>query len=175
MFLIVIIMYLFAMVYIQTRDNKFTAIDTVRGSKSLRLILEIGIIILSLAMPMTVLWFPFHMNLYGHSNFVCHMNSSDNLPKGVKIMRGVISYTPTELAGLVAIFTALGLTIQYRVLRRHQMARQLLKRLILSLLIVIFFSVADNVMMVIWYHVDVDGHHITMARLCISLLITLCQ
>ena len=66
---------------------------------------------------------------------------------------------------------AIGLAVQCCALRQQRVARQLITKLILSLLMVTFFSVADNVMTILWFLVKVKGHHITMARLYTSLLI----
>ena len=114
---------------------------------------------------------PFHVNLYEHTGTACHLNSSNNLPTGVKIIKDIILYTPTVLGGLIAIVVAIGLVVQCCALRQQRVARQLITKLILSLLMVTFFSVADNVMTILWFLVKVKGHHITMARLYISLLI----
>ena len=122
-------------------------------------------------MPGTVLWIPFHVNLYEHTGTACHLNSSNNLPTGVEIIKDIILYTPTELGELIAIVVAIGLAVQCCALRQQRVARQLITKLILSLLMVTFFSVADNVMTILWFLVKVKGHHITMARLYISLLI----
>ena len=170
MFLTTIIVYLFVKVYIQTRTTVIAA--NLKRYKLLNVVLEIGVILVSLTLPVTVLWLPFRVNLYVHTGVACHLNSSSNLPTGTEVMKDIILYTPTELAGLIAIVTALGLMTQYRILRQQRVARQLIIKLILSLLIVTFFSVADTVITILWYLVKVNGHRITLARLYTSLLIS---
>lgn len=149
MFLTVIIVFLFVKVYIQTRDNPTAISANLKNSIPLRMGLEIGIVLVSLTLPMTVLWFPFQNDLYAHNGIRCHLNSSSDLPKEFKIMNGIIQYAPQNLAGFIAIVAALGLMMQYHTLRQHKVARQLIKKLILSLSLVTFFSVADNVMTVL--------------------------
>ena len=175
MFLTAMIVYLLIKVYRKTRDNS-TVIAGIaarlKNSKSLRIVLEIGIVLALLTTPMAVLWFPFYANLYGHNDIRCVMKSSLDLPKYSEVMEDIIAYSPQNLAAAIAIVVALCLMMQYHMLRQHRVARQVIKKLILSLLIVVFFSIADNAMLALAYYLKVDGFHFNMARTCASLMIT---
>ena len=175
MFLTALIVYLLIKVYRKTRDNS-TVISGIaarlKNSKSLRILLEIGTVLMLLTTPMAVLWFPFYANLYGHNDIRCIIKSSTNLPKYSEAMVDIIVFSPQNLAAAIAIVVALCLMMQYHKLQQHRVARQVIKKLILSLLIVVFFSVADNVMTVLSYYLEVDGFHFNMARTCASLMIT---
>lgn len=172
MFLAALIVCLFIKVCIQTGDNCTAVAVTLKNSKSSRMMLEIGIVLMLLALPMIVLWYPFHKNLYVHNGLRCLLNSSKGLPEEFEMMKGIIVYAPQNLAALVAIVVALCLTMQYHKLRQHKVARRILKKLILSLLIVFFFSIADNVMTLLGHFLKVCEFHYDMVRVCASLMIT---
>ena len=178
-FLLVILLYLLARVCLLAKDNSLI-MAKLQTSRYLRILLEVGVILVSLIIPMIVLWVPFSDNKYvryGFNDFTCGFkrNSSELITNGsIFITIYFVMYTPAELVGLVAILTALGMMVSYyslsSKLQHYQQARHVIRKLIASLVVVIICIVAFNIFEVLWITIRTEKHHDYMTMLSFTLL-----
>lgn len=72
LFLTAGVVYLLIIVCIQSRDNSMI-VSTVRSSKLLKTVLEVGVITGTLLAPWTIIWVPYILNQYGFDGIImCH-------------------------------------------------------------------------------------------------------
>ena len=179
-FLMVLLVYLLVRVCIEIRNTP-GFVTKLKNSKVSRLLLELGLILASLILPTVVLWVPFNNSEYkeyGFNGIMCGFrpsNHSDVDNGSFQIFFYFLTFAPPELAGLIAIFAALGMIVLYCTLssklQRHQQARLVIKKLTISVLVVVALVVAYNISEVLWI-MRPKGYHHYMLTVCIGLLTT---
>lgn len=144
-FLLEIIIYLLVLVFIQNKDH-LVIVAKLKRSKRSRL--EVVITLASLVFPMVILWYPFYDDIYhyGLNDYMCALtapNHSD-IPRSSDIMSELAIHMPPALAGLTIILSVIGMIILYcslsSKLQSHRLARNVIKKLFTSLVVVIIFS-----------------------------------
>ena len=146
--LAVMAVFLLAMVCIQTRDTSALILAKLKTSKAWRVLLEAGILLASIALPMTILWVPFYdSHGYGFNGYMCALTVSNHSHHHNKIINR-ISDIPSDSVGLVAVL-ALALIVFHCILsprlKHHKHARRVLRNLIVAYLVIIAFTVIDIV------------------------------
>ncbi len=145
-FFMVMIVYLLIIVCIQTRGNSNSTIVAVfTSSRVSRISLEVGSVLGSLLVPILVLWAPYYQQHYGFSGHLCGIKAKCSRQRREFTSLFFYVYASTELTGVFAIFTALGMTIVYCTLSsRLQHARHLIRKLIAFLLAMIAYIMITN-------------------------------
>ena len=171
LFLVVLIVSMSTILYIQTRDRSVV----ITKCRSLRLpkeLLEVGIVVGTLTLPLIVLWMPFRDNQYGYNGFLCGLKISNYSTFGV--LQNLYSNIPMELAGLVSVIASLGVIIYYCTLssemKRLKKVRRVIKNLVVSLVIVFLFSMASNVLALLQATISV-GYQSFSALAWLSILV----
>lgn len=169
MFLIAIILYLFIMVVLQTRDDS-ALIAKFRNSTRLQILLEFGITLGTLFGPGVALWVPYYENQYGFDGAKCGLKPSNYSARSRKddAVISVYNYTNIELTGLIAILAALAMGIVYCTSSaRLQQAKRVIKNVLIFLVGVIGYVVVYDLLNVTLKFVK-GGYQLSIFSVCFA-------
>lgn len=141
-----IVAYLLFVVYTQVRGDPLPRLS---HSKPGKRIFEVSSVLLSIFLPVTILWAPYLHSEYGLNESWCWIKAFDANCNATGITDKLIyGYSYFEMVGLVNLVTAVGITIVYcKLATRFTNARQLLRQVMILVLAVITFMVVLNVML----------------------------
>lgn len=172
-FLPEILLSLHIMVCIQNKD--YLVVTKLKRSKLSRLTLEVAITLTSISLPVGMLWYFFNGKYYyGFNGFMCGLTASNysDIPKSSVVVSYFVTTMPQALAGLIAILSAIGMIILYcslsSKLQSHRLARNVIKKMCVSLVVVITFLVATYITTILW-RTRKSGYQNYMATLSLSL------
>ena len=148
-FHVCIVVYLLCVVYTQIKgENPFLRISRSTSSKR---ITEVLSILLSIFLPLLILWVPFKNNMYGLNESWCWIKAFDSNCDSTGIRDKLIyGYSFFEAVGLGALCTTVGIIVIYCTLAsRYSNTRQLLRLIMTLSLAIIVFIVLLNIMLMI--------------------------
>lgn len=133
-FYVMIILYLLVMVCLQIRSTSSNALQVLKRSPFLRVLLEFVAVMAVILAPVAILWVPYHDKLYGFDGTICFIkqfkaNSSEQVGFSYLFVYGFGVY---EVIGFITLCIALGMIIIYCTLfTRLQRAKQMVKHLVI--------------------------------------------
>ncbi len=135
--------YLLFIVCRQSRDDS-KIVTKIKNSKSLQVMLELGIVVGTLFAPVAVLWVPYYLRIYGFDGILCRFRPNTSR------YYDFFAYTLAELTGIVAVVSCIGVGIIYCTMPRHmQNARRAVKKLVIVLLTLVVYKIVLTIMKVI--------------------------
>lgn len=150
----ILISYLLFLVCTQTRGDS-VVVAKFRSSKTLQVLLELGIIAATILVPVIVLWVPYHLNAYGFDGIsLCKFR-----PK-VSVYYDIFAYIFIRvLAGVFAVVSTIGVAIVYCSMSRSlQNARRVVKKLLIILVMLIVYTlVLNSVQIVLKKSLEAEG------------------
>lgn len=141
-----IIAYLLFVVYTQVRGDPFPRLSR---SKRWKRVLEAACVLLSIFLPVTILWVPYLSHEYGLDESWCWIKAFDTNCKSTGLSDKLIyGYSYFEAVGLVALLMALGITVVYcKLAARFADAKQLLRQVLMLVLAIVGFMIILNIML----------------------------
>lgn len=141
-----IVAYLLFVVFTQVRGDPFPRLAHL---KVVRRALEVACVLLSIFLPVTVLWAPYLSHEYGLDESWCWMRAFDsNCTSAGLSYKLIYGYSYFEAVGLIALLTAVGITIVYcKLATRFSNAKQLLRQVMILVLSIVAFMIILNIML----------------------------
>lgn len=148
-FHICIVAYLLCAVYSQVKGNDPFSI--ISRSASLRRLTEIVCILLSVLLPLAILWVPFYNNMYGLNESWCWIKAYDSKCQVIGLSDKLIyGYSFFEAVGFGALCTTVGIIIFYCTMAsKYSNIRTLLRLIITLSLAIVVFMILLNLMLMI--------------------------
>ena len=147
-FHVCIVGYLLCVVFYQLRGNQFFLMVQ---SPTRKRFIEIVCVLLSITLPLAVLWVPFLKSMYGLDESWCwikaYKNDCNSTGLNDKLIYG---YSFFEVVGLGAFVTTVGIIITYcTVASKYSNVRHLLRHIIILSLAIIIYMVLLNLMLMV--------------------------
>lgn len=141
-----IVAYLLFVVYTQVRGDPFPRLS---HSKSGKRTLEVACVLLSIFLPVTILWIPYLYNEYGLDVSWCWMKEYTSDCNSTSLTSLIVfGYSSFEVVGFVGLVTAVGIVVVYcKLAARFANAKRLLRQVLILVLAIITFMVVLNIML----------------------------
>lgn len=144
------VVYLLVIVCVQSGGNS-VVLNTVRSSKLLRILLEVGVITGTLLAPWAIIWVPYVLNQYGFDNIICAIIPSNSTNETAIDIFVIVfyGYAPREILVLFSGVSALGMTFVYcKLSNEMKHARNVIKKLVILMLVLFIYFLLLNLQLI---------------------------